>query len=161
MKTLDRLNALIKQHQGHNDWYWVTWEPRHDYPSVGEVYRGYYLQCRIPGYTSEPGKWNWGEYVNGEWIGSNFKEARAHILEHVPIFDNAHWYERYKALRKEHSSTMMLLKDFAHWAHGVRMAIRLGELQPQNDYHKRDVELFEEYLDKAEDRVKAYFERDE
>ena len=158
MKTLNRLNQLIKERQGHIHWYWVTWEPRHAHPDVGEVWRGYYLHCRIPGYTSQPGQHNWEEYVNGLHIGTTYNRAKAAIIENVPMLDNAHWYNEYKALRKEFNAAMLLLRDFKHWAHSVRFGISHGDLE--TDFRKRSIELFEEYLVKVDALIDPFFEEE-
>lgn len=159
MKTVDQLNQLIKELQGHNDWYWVSYQPRHDYKEAGEVYRGYYLHNRTPGYTSSPGSYNWSEYVNGEHIGSSFNEAQKHIRREIPYLDNGHWYEEYKKTRKELADTMLLLKDFTHYAHSVNMGFSLNDFD--DDYRKRSVELFQGYLKKAQGRVAEWWEEDE
>jgi hypothetical protein len=76
MKTVDRLNELLASLLGEDTQVQVVFHHR----TEGDVNRGYHLDGHLDESWSRPGSARFNQWVNGEWIGNSYEDARAEIL---------------------------------------------------------------------------------
>lgn len=82
MRESEQLQVLIDElnQQFERIKYTLIYNQREQDTEGGRVYPGYYLLEKIEGVSDpKPGDWNFNEFINGQRLGENYKQAEVKL----------------------------------------------------------------------------------